>query len=153
MMDFPQFKNVYKARGIDLLPHRSPFLFIDELVSADETGALGTYTFTDEKNDFFKGHFPDYPIVPGVVLIEAMSQVAGAAVVARKVLGPQAAFALAAVDEVRFRRPVRPGDTLVTHVKIIRERLPLGYYDLFGYVDGELAVVGKVKCMLLNGRS
>ena len=152
-MQFPEFKNTFNLPGESLLPHRKPFLFVDELVAADETGSIGKYTFTNEKNDFFKGHFPDYPIVPGVVLIEAMSQVAGAAVVARKVLGPQAAFALAAVDEVRFRRPVRPGDTLVTHVKIIRERLPLGYYDLFGYVDGELAVVGKVKCMLLNGRS
>jgi 3-hydroxyacyl-[acyl-carrier-protein] dehydratase len=152
-MQFPELKNTFNQPGESLLPHRKPFLFVDELVAADETGSIGKYTFTNEKNDFFKGHFPDYPIVPGVVLIEAMSQVAGAAVVARKVLGPQAAFALAAVDEVRFRRPVRPGDTLVTHVKIIRERLPLGYYDLFGYVDGELAVVGKVKCMLLNGRS
>lgn len=151
-MQLPELKCKFNIKGEDLLPHRPPFLFVDELVSADETGSIGKYTFTAEKNDFFKGHFPDYPIVPGVVLIEAMSQVAGAAVVARKVLGPQAAFALAAVDEVRFKRPVRPGDTLVTHVKIIRERLPLGYYDLYGYVGEELAVVGKVKCMLLNGR-
>jgi 3-hydroxyacyl-[acyl-carrier-protein] dehydratase len=151
-MQLPELKCKFNIKGEDLLPHRPPFLFVDELVSADETGSIGKYTFTVEKNDFFKGHFPDYPIVPGVVLIEAMSQVAGAAVVARKVLGPQAAFALAAVDEVRFKRPVRPGDTLVTHVKIIRERLPLGYYDLYGYVGEELAVVGKVKCMLLNGR-
>jgi len=151
-MLLPELKYRFNLKGEDLLPHRPPFLFVDELVSADETGSIGKYTFTAEKNDFFKGHFPDYPIVPGVVLIEAMSQVAGAAVVARKVLGPQAAFALAAVDEVRFKRPVRPGDTLVTHVKIIRERLPLGFYDLYGYVGDELAVVGKVKCMLLNGR-
>ena len=114
-MEFPTFKQTFNTPGIDLLPHREPFLFVDELISADETGALGRYTFTAEKNDFFRGHFPFYPIVPGVVLVEAMCQVAGAAVVARKLLPEgQAAFILGSIDKVRFRRPVRPGDTLVT---------------------------------------
>lgn len=151
-MEITQFKNVFNRAGVELLPHRSPFLFVDTLISADETGALGEYTFTTEKNDFFKGHFPDFPVVPGVVLIEAMSQVAGAAVVARGVLGKQAAFAFATVEEARFRRPVRPGDKLTTVAKIVRERLPLGIYELSGYVGDELAATAKVKCMLMNGR-
>ena len=151
-MEIPQFKNVFNRAGVDLLPHRRPFLFVDTLISADETGALGEYTFTAEKNDFFKGHFPDFPVVPGVVLIEAMSQVAGAAVVARGVLGKQAAFAFATVEEARFRRPVRPGDKLTTVAKIVRERLPLGIYEVSGYVGDELAATAKVKCMLMNGR-
>lgn len=151
-MELPQFKNTFNKPGIELLPHRPPFLFVDTLMCADETGALGEYTFTEEKNDFFKGHFPDFPVVPGVVLIEAMSQVAGAAVVARGVLGEQAAFAFAAVEDARFKRPVRPGDKLTTVVKIVRERVPLGVYDVTGYVGDELAVTAKVKCMLLNGR-
>ena len=151
-MEYPTFKQRFDRSGESLLPHRPPFLFVDRLISADDVGALGEYTFTEEKNDFFKGHFPEYPVVPGVVLIEAMSQVAGAAVVARGVLGSQAAFAFAAIESARFRRPVRPGDKLVTVAKIVKERVPLGVYEVEGYVDGELAASAKVKCMLMNGR-
>lgn len=150
-MELPTFKNTYNIPGIELLPHRPPFLFVDTLIAADETGALGEYTFTAEKNDFFKGHFPDYPIVPGVVLCEAMCQVAGAGIVARGQLGNEqkkASFILASIENARFKRPVRPGDKLVTVAQNGRVRIPLGVFNLTGYVDGELACSCTVKCML-----
>jgi 3-hydroxyacyl-[acyl-carrier-protein] dehydratase len=150
-MEYPVFKTVFNKPGSELLPHRPPFLFVDTLLSADETGAIGSYTFTEEKNDFFKGHFPDYPVVPGVVLVEAMAQVSGAGVVATGLLGGEGkdpTFLLAAVDGARFRKPVRPGDTLVTVAENLRARKPLGTFALKGYVNGELVCDCTVKCML-----
>ena len=143
-----KFAQTFNKPGIELLPHRSPFLFVDTLVSADETGALGEYTFTLEKNDFFRGHFPDFPVVPGVVLIEAMSQVAGAGLIARGVLGEKPSFLFAKVEEAKFRRPVRPGDKLVTVVENTKLKRILGVFTVKGYVNDELAAEATVTCML-----
>lgn len=153
-MELPKFKQEFNLSGEALLPHRPPFLFVDRLLSADESGSVGEYTFTREKYEFFKGHFVDYPVVPGVILLEAMAQVAGASVVARKVIGDQVAFAIAAIDEARFRQPFRPGDRLVTVVEHVRERQPLGVYRCRGYLNGEPNAKGEpavecaVKCMM-----
>ena len=158
-MDFPKFKEEFHIPGIELLPHRDPFLFVDELISADETGALGRYTYTDAAtaipgkpvNTFFEGHFPGFPVVPGVVLIESMAQVAGAAIVARKLLPEgNAGFLLAKVEGARFRRPVRPGDTLYTVAETVRLKSRLGVFALKGYVGDELAAEATATCIIGN---
>ncbi|MBO6166733.1 MAG: 3-hydroxyacyl-ACP dehydratase FabZ [Kiritimatiellae bacterium] len=150
-MEYPKFKNEYGIPGIELLPHRPPFLFVDTLIAADDTGALAEYTYTTEKNDFFRGHFPDFPIVPGVVLVESMAQAAGAGLVATGLIGGEdkkASFILAAVENARFKEPVRPGDKLVTVAKIIKIRKPLVSFELQGYVNDKPACSCSVKCML-----
>jgi len=94
----------------ELLPHRDPFLFVDTLEEVSEQTIVGLRTFT-EKDTFFAGHFPEYPVVPGVVLVESMAQCGGAGVRQSGILGENLFF-LATVNNVKFRRQVRPGDTV-----------------------------------------
>ncbi|GMO25452.1 MAG: 3-hydroxyacyl-ACP dehydratase FabZ [Termitinemataceae bacterium] len=92
-----------------LLPHRSPFLFVDEIISADEKKIAAQHTFT-ENEFFFKGHFPEYPVVPGVILVETMAQAGGAGLSKQGIFAEGALFFLATVDKVKFRHQVRPND-------------------------------------------
>ncbi len=102
-----------------LIPHRKPFLFVDEIVSADEKGSVSEHVFTEEEF-FFKGHFPEYPVVPGVILVETMAQAGGAALSFQNVFEKNALFFLATVDKVKFRSQVRPGDKVRMEVTNLR---------------------------------
>ena len=153
-MEFPTFKNEFHKPGIEVLPHRAPFLFVDELISADETGALGKYTFTDAATAI------PGKAVNGFFDIEAMAQIAGAGVVACRVIGDasdDASFLLAKIGSVRFRHQVRPGDTLYTVARSVKMRHSgesgLGVFSLKGYVNDELAAEAEVTCFIgtMNG--
>ena len=89
-----------------LIPHRDPFLFVDRIISADAQKIVGERTFPDS-TWFFQGHFPDYPVVPGVILVETMAQCGGAGLVYAELMKTRV-FLLVSVSEAKFRRQVRP---------------------------------------------
>lgn len=122
-----------------LIPHRDPFLFVDTLESWEGGRVVGSRLFM-ETDAFFKGHFPGYPVVPGVILIEAMAQCGGAGILKRGVFPPHAIIFLAAVHDARFRRPVRPGDLLRMEIDDVRVTSKLVRQKGKAWVEGTLAV-------------
>jgi 3-hydroxyacyl-[acyl-carrier-protein] dehydratase len=125
-----------------VLPHRYPFLLVDKVVEY-EAGkkAVGIKQVTVNE-PHFTGHFPDRPIMPGVLQVEALAQLAGIVCLQMEGAQPGAVFFFAGVDGVKWKRPVVPGDTLVMEVEIKMWRAKMGIAKATGraYVDGQLAV-------------
>ena len=130
-----------------LLPHREPFLFVDEIVRADEEIIIARRRFTEDEF-FFKGHFPGYPVVPGVILIETMGQSGGAGLRKMGIIEGDAMFFLAAVDKVKFRRPVRPGDEVRSEVVNLRVSPGMIKQSGKAFVGDELAAEAEWMCII-----
>ncbi|GHV96413.1 beta-hydroxyacyl-ACP dehydratase [Spirochaetia bacterium] len=130
-----------------LLPHREPFLFVDEILQADKDKITARHVFT-EKEFFFKGHFPEYPVVPGVILVETMAQSGGAGLRKLGILGDNALFFLATVDKVKFRRQVRPGDEVRSEIENLRVSPKMIKQSGKAYVGEELAAEAEWMCLV-----
>jgi 3-hydroxyacyl-[acyl-carrier-protein] dehydratase len=104
-----------------ILPHRYPFLLVDRLVEVTEKRIVGIKNVTINE-PFFQGHFPGHPIMPGVLILEAMAQVGGVGTLSLKANENKLAYFLA-IDNAKFRKPVVPGDTLRIEVDLLRSRL------------------------------
>ena len=130
-----------------LLPHRAPFLFVDEIVQADDKKIVARHVFS-EGEFFFPGHFPGYPVVPGVILVETMAQSGGAGLRKLGVLGDDALFFLATVDKVKFRRQVRPGDEVRSEVENLRVSPRMIKQSGKAYVGDELVAEAEWMCLV-----
>lgn len=124
-----------------ILPHRYPFLLVDKIIEVEwGKRAVGIKNVTANE-PFFQGHFPGFPVMPGVLMIEAIAQVGAVAVLGMPENKGKMAF-FAGVDEVRFKRQVVPGDTLRIEVTLTRVRGPIGQGIGEATVDGQLACRG-----------
>ena len=120
------------------LPHRFPMLLVDRILECDEKRVVGLKNLTANE-PFFQGHFPGYPVMPGVLQIEAIAQVGGILVNRMMNVNGQIAYFLA-IDNARFRRPCVPGDQLIIEVVFTRARLGMSK------MHGKVTVNGEIAC-------
>jgi len=121
---------------LESLPHRYPFLLVDRIVEVDGKNITGLKNVTFNE-PFFQGHFPSEPVMPGVLILEAMGQVAAMMIVLEPELRDMITY-LTGVDKAKFRRPVRPGDQLVTKAELVKLRGRVGKVHAVSTVEGEL---------------
>lgn len=127
----------------EIIPHRAPFLLldrVDELEIGVSAKAIKNVTYNEY---FFQGHFPEEPVMPGVLIIEALAQAGAVAILSKEENKGKIAF-FAGIDKAKFKKKVVPGDVLSLEVEIIREKGPIGIGSAVAKVDGKIAV----KCEL-----
>ncbi len=151
MTDNIKTANTIDIEGImDLLPHRYPFLMIDRVVDytiSDEHKTLKAIKNVTFNEPFFQGHFPGKPVLPGVLILEAMAQATG--VLAFTMVGkpnPGELYYFAAIDNARFKRPVVPGDQLVIDVEYLKERRGIASFKGVATVDGKVVCHADLMC-------
>lgn len=131
------------------LPHRYPFLMIDKIIDIDgDNSAIGIKNVSVNE-PMFQGHFPGNPVFPGVLIIEGMAQTAGAiAIAADKTGGPHVVY-MVTVDKCKFRKPARPGDVIEYHIRKIRRRSAMGWYEARAMVGATLIAEAEVGAMVM----
>lgn len=126
-----------------ILPHRFPFLLVDRIIELEPgKRAVGLKNVTINEH-FFQGHFPQYPVMPGVLIIEALAQTGGIALGTLDEYKGRIAF-FAGIDKVRFKRQVKPGDTLRLEAELTQLRRSIGTATVTATVDGEVACKGDI---------
>lgn len=132
-----------------ILPHRYPFLMIDRIVEITRNdGAVGVKNVTNNE-PYFEGHFPNMPVMPGVLIIEAMAQAAAAYTAYSEDVDTDGKIVLfMGVDRAKFRKPVVPGDQLRLHVRVETRRPPVWKYEGIARVDGKVVAEAEFKAML-----
>ena len=123
---------IEKDAILAILPHRDPMLFIDRVLNATESN-LTAETYVDPNWPVFDGHFPEFPIMPGVLLIETIAQAGALILGLRQSVAAGTFIGLASVSSAKFRRAVKPGDQMHIHVDLVQERR--GFYKYEGVID------------------
>ena len=132
-----------------ILPHRYPFLLVDRIVEMEPERVVGIKNVTFNE-PFFMGHFPDFPVMPGVLIVEAMAQTAGVLVLKSIPDRHNKLVLLVAIDYARFRRPVVPGDTLRMEMTIVKRKASVAKLAGRATVDGQLVAEVEVMCKLAD---
>jgi 3-hydroxyacyl-[acyl-carrier-protein] dehydratase len=147
--DTPILETVDILKLLKSLPHRYPFLLVDRIIqcNSDESCiGIKNVTFNEPQ---FQGHFPDAPVMPGVLLIEGMAQTAGALCVNAKASGTPKVVYFMTINNAKFRKPVIPGDRVEFHMTKINQRRNMWWYQGIAKVDGQVVCEAEVSAMLV----
>lgn len=131
----------------EVLPHRYPMLMVDRILEITEDSIVGLKNVTGNEPQF-TGHFPGFPVMPGVLIIEAMAQVAGVLVAKLAPHTRGKLMFLASIEEAKFRRPVVPGDSLRIEMKLVRLKTTIAKMQGFATVDGQPVAEATLMCKL-----
>ena len=134
-----------------LLPHRAPFLFVEKITDIVPFESAVGWKAVSYNEPYFQGHFPDFPVMPGVLLVEALAQTSGAVV--QHSLGQAAGSKVffMTIEQARFRKPVRPGDMLRMPVRAVRRRGPVFKFEGKVYVGEDLCAEAEYSAMVHDG--
>ncbi|MCH9001446.1 MAG: 3-hydroxyacyl-ACP dehydratase FabZ [Planctomycetes bacterium] len=135
-----------------ILPHRYPFLMIDRILEVEGSQRILGLKNVTVNEAFFQGHYPGDPIMPGVLIIEALAQIGGV-LLSQELEHKGKVAVLLSLDKVKFRRPVRPGDQLMLEARTIRLRSSTGHLKGWARVAGELAAEAEIKFILTDAES
>jgi len=133
----------------EILPHRYPMLLVDRIEELEADRIVGIKNVTVNE-PFFDGHFPDYPVMPGVLIVEAMAQVAGVLVLSQIPDRKSKLVLLAGVDGAKFRKPVRPGDQLRIEMKLSKRKATMAKMAGTASVDGVVVAEAEMLCVLAD---
>jgi beta-hydroxyacyl-ACP dehydratase FabZ len=133
----------------DILPHRYPMLLVDRILEMEEDRIVGMKNVTANE-PFFMGHFPEYPVMPGVLIVEAMAQVGGVLVLKTVPDRKSKLVLFASIEEAKFRRPVLPGDTLIIECKTLKRKETVVKMQGTAKVNGQVVAEGIVMCKLID---
>jgi beta-hydroxyacyl-ACP dehydratase FabZ len=135
---------------MDFLPHRYPFLLLDRIVEYEEGKRIVGLKNVTINEPFFQGHFPGVPVMPGVLIVEAMAQAGGVLVFKTLPEREKKLVFLMGIEGARFRKPVQPGDQLRLHMEIIRVKSRVGKLAGKAYVDGALVAEAEILFSLVD---
>lgn len=133
---------------LEHLPHRYPFLLVDRVLEVEPGKSIHAYKNITMNEPYFVGHFPHHPVMPGVLIMEALAQAAGILSFKTMESKPDAnsVFYFVGIDECRFKKPVMPGDQLHLHVNIERQMRGIWKYKAEARVDGQVVAEAKLMC-------
>jgi len=141
---------LYIRQIMDILPHRYPLLLVDRILELEPMRRARGYKNITINEEFFNGHFPGNPLMPGVLMIEALAQLGGTVILAPGEFARKTPF-LAGVDKFKFRRPVIAGDRLMMEIEMLRSRQNMGWVSAKAFVDEKLVCSGELMFSVTAG--